>query len=138
MGPAIEEFRQNDAKMSAASLMFDVLREGCGRSGRNAGLTDQVLNAGVKATPHGWRVTKVEDDLKTDAGAACVMASYLAEGEAGVRYFTSSVLGGRPLRGSSPTFLGSRPARKRALRKRISMCALVLRNSSDAQRARAS
>jgi len=53
-------------------------------------------------------------------------------------YLTGSVLGGRPRRGNSPTFCGRRPARKRALRKRTSMCALVLRSSSDAQRARAS
>ena len=82
-GLPVEEFRQNDAKMSAASMMLlDVLKEGRGRHGGNAELTDQVLNAGVKETPHGWRVTKVEDDLKIDAAVACVMASYLAEGEA--------------------------------------------------------
>jgi phage terminase large subunit-like protein len=69
--------------MSAASMMLlDVLKEGRGRHGGNAELTDQVLNAGVKETPHGWRVTKVQDDLKIDACVACVMASYLAEGEA--------------------------------------------------------
>jgi phage terminase large subunit-like protein len=82
-GLPVEEFRQNDAKMSAASMMLlDVLKEGRGRHGGSAELTDQVLNAGVKATPHGWRVTKVEDDLKIDACVACIMASYLAEGEA--------------------------------------------------------
>ena len=40
-----------------------------------------MLNAGVKETPHGWRITKVQDDQKIDAAVACVMASYLAEGE---------------------------------------------------------
>ena len=74
-GLPVEEFRQNDAKMSAASMMLlDVLKEGRGRHGGNAELTDQVLNAGVKETPHGWRVTKVQDDLKIDAAVACVMA----------------------------------------------------------------
>ena len=82
-GLPVEEFRQNDAKMSAASMMLlDVLKEGRGRHGDNLELTDQVLNAGVKETPHGWRLTKVQDDLKIDAAVACVMASYLAEGEA--------------------------------------------------------
>lgn len=82
-GLPVEEFRQNDAKMSAASMMLlDVIKEGRGRHGGSAELTDQVLNAGVKETPHGWRLTKVQDDLKIDAAVACVMASYLAEGEA--------------------------------------------------------
>jgi phage terminase large subunit-like protein len=82
-GLPVEEFRQNDFKMSAASMMLlDVLKEGRGRHGGDPELTDQMLNAGLKETPHGWRLTKVQDDLKIDAAVACVMASYLAESEA--------------------------------------------------------
>ena len=82
-GLPVEEFRQNDMKMSGAAMMLqDVLREGRLRHGGNAALTGQVLNAGIKTTPYGWRLTKVEDDLKIDAAVALVMAAYLAEAEA--------------------------------------------------------
>ncbi len=82
-GLPVEEFRQNDMKMSGAAMMLqDVLREGRLRHGGNAALTAQVLNAGIKTTPYGWRLTKIEDDLKIDAAVALVMAAYLAEGEA--------------------------------------------------------
>ena len=82
-GLPIEEFRQNHVKMSAASMMLlDVLKEGRMRHGGAAELTDQVLNAGAQETPYGWRVTKVQDDLKIDACVALVMAAYLAEAEA--------------------------------------------------------
>jgi phage terminase large subunit-like protein len=82
-GLPIEEFKQNDVKMSAASMMWlDVLKEGRCRHGGNPELTDQVLNAGVKETPYGWRLTRVQNDLKIDAAVALVMAAYLAEAEA--------------------------------------------------------
>ena len=82
-GLPVEEFRQNDMRMSAAAMMLlDVLKEGRMRHGGHAELTDQVLNAGVKDTPYGWRITKVENDLKIDAAVALVMAAYLAEAEA--------------------------------------------------------
>lgn len=82
-GLPVEVFAQNDAKMAAASMMLlDVLKEGRIRHGGNPGLTDQVLNAGVKETPRGWRLTKVQDDLKIDAAVALAIAAYLAEGEA--------------------------------------------------------
>ena len=82
-GLPVEEFRQNDAKMSAAAMMLlDVLKEGRMRHGGHVDLTDHVLNAGVKETPHGWRITKVQADLKIDAAVALVMAAYLAEAEA--------------------------------------------------------
>ena len=81
--PSIEEFKHNHVKMSAASMMLlDVLKEGRMRHGGHAELSDQVLNAGVQETPHGWRITKVQDDLKIDACVALVMAAYLAEAEA--------------------------------------------------------
>jgi hypothetical protein len=80
-GLPVEVFAQNDAKMAAASMMFlDV--PGRVRHGGNPDLTDQVLNAGIKDTPRGWRLTKVQDDLKIDAAVALVIAAYLAEGEA--------------------------------------------------------
>ncbi|MEI6449789.1 MAG: terminase large subunit [Actinomycetes bacterium] len=82
-GLPIEEFRQSHIKMSAASMMLlDVLKEGRMRHGGNAELTDQVLNAGAQETPYGWRITKVQNDLKIDAAVALVMAAYLAESEA--------------------------------------------------------
>ena len=82
-GLPIEEFRQSHIKMSAASMMLlDVLKEGRMRHGGAAELTDQVLNAGVQETPYGWRITKVQNDLKIDAAVALVMAAYLAESEA--------------------------------------------------------
>ena len=82
-GLPIEEFKQNDVKMSAASMMWlDVLKEGRCRHGGNPDLTDQVLNAGLKETPYGWRLTKVQNELKIDAAVALVMAAYLAEAEA--------------------------------------------------------
>ena len=85
-GLPVEVFAQNDAKMAAASMMLlDVLKEGRIRHGGNKGLTDQVLNAGVKETPRGWRLTKVQDDLKIDAAVALAIAAYLAEGEAMAR-----------------------------------------------------
>ena len=80
---SIEEFKQNHVKMSAASMMLlDVLEEGRMRHGGHAELSDQVLNAGVQETPYGWRITKMQDDLKIDACVALVMAAYLAEAEA--------------------------------------------------------
>ncbi len=85
-GLPVEEFRQTNVQMSAASMMLlDVLREGRGRHGGDPELTEQVLAAGVKETPYGWRLTKVQDDLKIDAAVALAMASYLAEGEAVAR-----------------------------------------------------
>ena len=41
-----------------------------------------MLNAGKKTTPYGWRLTRVQEDLKIDAAVALVMAAYLAESEA--------------------------------------------------------
>ena len=82
-GLPVEEFRQNDFKMSAAAMMLlDVLKEGRMRHGGNLELTDQVLNAGKKDTPYGWRLTKVQADLKIDVAIALIMAAYLAEAEA--------------------------------------------------------
>lgn len=82
-GLPVEVFAQNNAKMAAASMMFlDVLKEGRVRHGGDEGLTEQVLNAGIKETPRGWRLTKVQDDQKIDAAVALVIAAYLAEAEA--------------------------------------------------------
>ena len=71
----------------------------------------------------------------TRTGAALLHEGSRVEGAASL---TDSVFGGRPRRGMSPTFRGRRPARNKAPRKRSSTCALVLRSSSEAQRARAS
>src|SRR5437660_8765401 len=51
---------------------------------------------------------------------------------------SGSALGGRPRRGMRPALSGNRPASARARRNTNSICALLLRSSSAAQRARAS
>ena len=79
----IEEFPQENKRMSSAAMtLFDVLQEGRLAHGGARELRAQVLNAGVKATPYGWRLTKVTDDAKIDAAVALAMAVYLAESEA--------------------------------------------------------
>jgi phage terminase large subunit-like protein len=78
----IEEFPQDAKRMSAASMaLYDVILEGRIAHGGDAELTDQVLNAGVKATPYGWRITRIEEERKVDAAVALAMAVYLAEAE---------------------------------------------------------
>ncbi len=63
--------------------LFDVLQEGRLAHGGSRVLREQVLNAGVKATPYGWRLTKVTDDAEViDAAVALAMVVYLAESEA--------------------------------------------------------
>jgi phage terminase large subunit-like protein len=82
-GLPVEEYKQGDQKMAAAAMAWaDVLKEGRCRHGGNQGLTDQVLNAGKKPTPYGWRLTRIQEDMKIDAAVALVMAAYLAESEA--------------------------------------------------------
>jgi phage terminase large subunit-like protein len=82
-GLPIEEFPQDNRRMSSASMtLYDVLQEGRLRHGEAADLTEQVLNAGLKATPYGWRLTKVEDDEKIDAAVALAMAVYASEADA--------------------------------------------------------
>jgi phage terminase large subunit-like protein len=79
----IEEFPQENKRMSSAAMtLFDVLQEGRLSHGGAPTLRDQALSAGVKATPYGWRLTKVTDDAKIDAAVALAMAVYLAESEA--------------------------------------------------------
>ena len=79
----IEEFPQENKRMSSAAMtLFDVLQEGRLAHGGSRVLREQVMNAGVKATPYGWRLTKVTDDAKIDAAVALAMAVYLAESEA--------------------------------------------------------
>jgi len=83
-GLPVEEFKQSDIKMSQASMtLYDVLQEGRMRHGDNRELGEQVLNAGLKPTPYGWRLTRVETDLLIDAAVALAMATYIAESEAG-------------------------------------------------------
>ena len=62
--------------------LYDVLQEGRLVHGGSAELTEQVLNAGVKPTAYGWRLTKVDEDGKIDAAVAAAIAVYLAEAEA--------------------------------------------------------
>ena len=67
---------------SAAMTLFDVLQERRLAHGGSRILREQVMNAGVKATPYGWRLTKVTDAAKLDAAVALAMVVYLAESEA--------------------------------------------------------
>jgi len=79
----IEEFPQENKRMSLASMaFFDALAERRVRHGGAADLTDHVLNCGLQATAHGWRVTKLEAESKIDAAVATVIAAYLADAEA--------------------------------------------------------
>jgi len=83
LGLPIEEFPQENRRMSAAAMtLYDVLQERRLAHGGLASLTEHVLNAGVKPTPYGWRLTKVEDARKIDAAIALAMAVYLAEVQA--------------------------------------------------------
>ena len=81
-GLPVEEFPQANKGMSSAAMtLYDLMQEGRIRHGGLRDLTEQVLNAGVKATPYGWRLTKIEDDQKIDAAVALAMAAYVAEAE---------------------------------------------------------
>ncbi len=79
----VEEFPQENKRMSAAAMtLYDVLQEKRLVHAGDRELTEQLLNAGVKPTPHGWRLCKVEEDGKLDAAVAAAIAVYLAEAEA--------------------------------------------------------
>ena len=79
----VEEFPQENKRMTAAAMtLYDVLQEGRLVHGGSAELTEQVLNAGVKPTAYGWRLTKVDEEGKIDAAVAAAIAVYLAEAEA--------------------------------------------------------
>ena len=83
LGLPVEEFPQENKRMTAASMtLYDVLQEGRLIHGADPVLTEHVLNAAIKPTPHGWRITKVEDSAKIDAAVAAAIAVYLAEAEA--------------------------------------------------------
>lgn len=79
----VEEFPQDSRRMSSASMtLYDVIQEGRLVHGGARDLTEHVLNAGVRATSYGWRITKIEDARKIDAAVALAIAVYLAEAEA--------------------------------------------------------
>ncbi len=82
-GLPIEEFPQENKRMSSACMtLYDVLQENRLRHGGQADLTDHVLNAGMRETPYGWRITKVHDEQKIDAAVALAIAVFVAESEA--------------------------------------------------------
>lgn len=82
-GLPVEEFPQENKRMTAASMtLYDVLQEARLIHSGDRTLTEHVLNAGIKPTPYGWRITKVEEDKKIDAAVAAAIAVYLAEAEA--------------------------------------------------------
>ena len=94
-GLPIEEFPQENKRTSAAAMaLFDVLQEKRIAHGGTADLTEHVLNAGVKPTAYGWRLTKTEAELKIDAAVALSMAVYLAEAEGGVYRSSFAETGG--------------------------------------------
>lgn len=82
-GLPIEEFPQSNQNMArACQRLYDAVAEGRVRHGGDPELTDHVLNAAVKETPFGWRITKPADGEHVDAAIAAAMAVDIAEAEA--------------------------------------------------------
>lgn len=82
-GLPVEEFVQSNQNMArACQRLYDVVTEQRCRHGGDEELEDHVLNATVKETSFGWRITKPADAQKVDAAIAAAMAVDIAEVEA--------------------------------------------------------
>ena len=82
-GLPIEEFSQTNQNMArACQRLYDVVSEERMRHGDDRQLEEHILNATVKETPFGWRITKPADGEKVDAAIASAMAVDVAEVEA--------------------------------------------------------
>jgi len=82
-GLPIEEFAQTNQNMARASQrLYDAVSGGRIRHGGDAALTQHVLNAGIKETPFGWRLIKVDQTEHIDGAIALAMALDAAEAEA--------------------------------------------------------
>lgn len=81
-GLPVEEFIQGNQNMArACQRLYDVVSEGRVRHGGDRELEDHVLNAAVKETMYGWRMTKADEASKIDAAIAAAMAVDVAEAE---------------------------------------------------------
>lgn len=82
-GLPVEEFAQTNMNMArACQRMYDVVAEERMRHGGDPVLEEHILNATVKETPFGWRITKPAEGEKVDAAIATAMAVDVAEVEA--------------------------------------------------------
>lgn len=85
-GLPIEEFPQTNQNMArACQRLYDAVTEGRMAHGGDAVLTDHVMDAAVKETTFGWRITKADAQAHIDAAVALAMAVDIAEAEAGRR-----------------------------------------------------
>ena len=82
-GLPVEQFAQTNQNMArACQTLYDVVTEGRMRHGGDKELEAHILNATVKETPFGWRITKPTEGEKVDAAIASAMAADVAEVEA--------------------------------------------------------
>jgi len=82
-GLPIEDFAQtNQAMARACQRLYDAVAGGRLRHGGDPVLAEHVLGAGMKETPFGWRLVKLEEDRRIDAAIALAMAVDAAEAEA--------------------------------------------------------
>jgi phage terminase large subunit-like protein len=82
-GLPVEEFQQTNQNMArACQRLYDVVAEGRLRHGGDELLEEHVLNATVKETPFGWRITKTAAKEYIDLAIALAMAVDIAEVEA--------------------------------------------------------
>lgn len=90
-GLPIEEFPQTNQNMARACQRFyDLVTEKRMRHGGDPALEEHVLNATVKETPFGWRITKPAGGAKVDAAIALAMVSDVAEAERDTRSFAET------------------------------------------------
>lgn len=79
-GLPVESFPQKPEPMAAASMnLAEIIQAGRIRPGKDPELRAHVLNAGVQPTPYGWRIGRLEDDMKIDAAIALAIATYIVE-----------------------------------------------------------
>lgn len=83
-GLPIEEFPQTNQNMArACQRMYDAVTEERLRHGGDPVLAAHVMDAAVKETTFGWRITKADSTSHIDAAVALAMAMDIAEAEAG-------------------------------------------------------
>lgn len=81
-GLPVEMFPQSHVRMVPASqLLYDLIMEGRLRHEGDAEVSEQVLSAGVREVPQGWRLDKRVRSRSIDAAIALAMMSQLAEWE---------------------------------------------------------
>lgn len=90
-GLPIEEFPQTNQNMArACQRLYDLVAEGRLAHGGDPVLEEHMLNATVKETPFGWRITKPAEGEKVDAAIALAMAADVAEAEREGRSFAET------------------------------------------------